>query len=214
MNVGEFENHVSGSPSNLPGHEIFPESVVPLILGMVVFRREGSMNMTCSFMETQGIEHDRGRVDFYNEAEGSIPAKIEKHDALDLIKEPKSYIHVKAPYNSQNLDQFSVDDEENRLWLAMFVVAALVLIILLMLRALKAPKMFLSESYCSNTSQNKFNNLGDNNFTKLTKKQKSIACYFGEINKTTKESTESPRFGSFIDYVEILGSSEVFYTLP
>ena len=81
-------------------------------------------------------------------------------------------------------------------------------------RALKAPKKFLSESYCSNISQNKFNKPGDNHFTKSTKKQKSIACYFGEINKTTKESTEAPRFGSFIDYVEIAGSNEVFYTLP
>ena len=56
----------------------------------------------------------------------------------------------------------------------------------------------------------------DNHFTKLTKKQKSIACYFGEINKMTKESTESPRFGIFINYVEIpsSSSSEVFYTLP
>ena len=96
----------------------------------------------------------------------------------------------------------------------MFVVAAFVLIILLMLRALKAPKELLSESSSSNISQNKFNKPGDNHFTKSTKKQKSIACYFGEINKTTMESTESPRFGSFIDYIKILASSEVFYNLP
>ena len=94
--IGEFEDPVSGSPANLPGHENFPESVV----GNVIFPREGSMNI-CSVMETQGIEHDRDRVDFYNEAEGSVPA------------EPDSYTHVKAPYNSQNLDQFSVDDQEN-----------------------------------------------------------------------------------------------------
>ena len=169
---------------------------------------------TCSVMETQGIEHDRDRVDFYNEAEGSVPAEIEQHDAVDLIKEPDSYTHVKAPYNSQNLYQFSAEDQENRLWPSMFVVAALVLIILPMLRDLKAPKELLSESCSSNISQNKFNKPGDNHFTKSTKKQKSIACYFGEINKTTKESTEAPRFGSFIDYVEIAGSNEVFYTLP
>ena len=63
-----FEHPLSGSPSNRPCHEIFPESGVPLILGMVIFPREGSMN-TCSVMETQGIEHDRDQVDFYNEAE-------------------------------------------------------------------------------------------------------------------------------------------------
>ena len=96
----------------------------------------------------------------------------------------------------------------------MFVVAALVLIIMLMLRALKAPKELLSESYSSKISENKFNKPGDNHFTKSTKKQKSIACYFGEINKMTKESTKPIRFWIFIDYVEITGSNEVFYTLP
>ena len=57
-NVGEFENLVLGSPSNLLDHEIFPESIINLILGMVIFPREGNMN-TCYVMETQGIEHDR-----------------------------------------------------------------------------------------------------------------------------------------------------------
>ena len=71
-NVGKFENPVSGSPSNRPGHEIFPESGIPVILGMVIFPREGGMN-TCYVMETQGIEHDRDRVDFYNEVEGLVP---------------------------------------------------------------------------------------------------------------------------------------------
>ena len=120
---------------------MFPEYGVPLILGMVIFPREGNMN-TCSVMETQGIE-------------GSVPVEIEQHDSIDLIKELDIYSDVKAPYNSQNLDQFSADDRENRLWPSMFVVAALVLIILLMLRALKAPKKLLSKSYCSNISQSK-----------------------------------------------------------
>ena len=72
-----------------------------------------------------------------------------------MIKEPDIYTHVKAPYNSQNLYQFSAEDQENRLWPSMFVVAALVLIILLMLRALKAPKKLLLKSYFSNISQSK-----------------------------------------------------------
>ena len=75
-NVGEFENLVLESPSNRPGHEIFPESSIPLILGMVIFPRECNMNI-CSVMETQGIEHDRDQVYLYNEVEGSIPAEIE-----------------------------------------------------------------------------------------------------------------------------------------
>ena len=100
---------------------------------------------TCYVMETRGIEHDRDRVDFYNEVEGLGPTEIEQHDAIDLIKEPDNYSDVKSTYNSQNLDQFSTNDQENRLWPStMFVVAALLLIILLMLRALKDPKKLLS----------------------------------------------------------------------
>ena len=130
------------------------ESGIPLILGMVIFPREGSMN-ACFVTEIQGIEHDRDRVDFYNEVEGSGHTDIEQHDSNYLIKEPDNYSDVKSPYNSQNLYQFSAEDQENRLWPSMFVVAAFVLIILLMLRALKAPKKLLSEYYCSNISQNK-----------------------------------------------------------
>ena len=71
---------------------MFPESGAPLILGMVIFPREGNMN-TCSVMETQGIE-------------GSVSVEIEQHDSIDLIKELDIYSDVKAPYNSQNLDHF------------------------------------------------------------------------------------------------------------
>ena len=34
---------------------------------------------TCSIIETQSIEHDRDRVDFYNE-EGLVPAEIENQE--------------------------------------------------------------------------------------------------------------------------------------